>query len=121
MPCLRVGTPLRSNPTVTRSATPPSCGATRSCGYCLLEARRACWCNQCLPMIEATASDRIAYRLYGPPCIPIYNRGHDGTHTAATALYEGRARAAYVEGNIRVSLRQAPPGLRHQLKQSDQG
>src|SRR5918994_1375077 len=70
MPFSPGATQSRLDPTIARSATPPTCIATTSCGYCLLEAARWCRCDRCLRMIEATTSDRIADRMYGPPCIP---------------------------------------------------
>src|SRR5690242_14729060 len=46
---------------------------------------------------------------------------HHGTYAPAAAIREERARSAHVGGNARVSLWQAPPSLRHEPEQPDQG
>ncbi len=44
-----------------------------------------------------------------------------GTHAARAAVRHRCAAAAHLQGNARVPLRQAPPGLRDQPEQPDQG
>src|SRR3981081_4229100 len=53
-----------------------------------------------------------------PPDTP--ERTHHGTHSSSSSLPDGCAGTPYFEGNARISLRQAPPGVCDQSKQSDQ-